>query len=159
MKEVIVPPLRLGTDDMWQGFERVFGSETLERMHGSSVRTSKWRDDKRKVRFTISVDHVPKEVRMFFCGNKLRITTEQHRQVNEAERRIVVTNRMRMHFLGAELFSVKPMFMLHCQGGDTYVSGSVRHHAVLPPPLDMVVESFMAQHSKKQLEHFASVLK
>lgn len=138
-----------------QAFEAVFGPETLHVVHGPSVRVSPWDDaGRRTVRFGIDVHAVPAEIRRFFCGNHLRVTTRQ--QLRKAPDQWTVKNSMKMHFLGAELFKVSPQFVLAIgSDGAVRFTGTVKHRALLPPPLKGLAEGVMAEHSRRELERYA----
>ena len=156
MKTVEIPKTSLGAMSLEDAFAMVFGNATLKQVHGPSLRVTDWNQNKRKIQFSIAVSNIPREIRRFFCGESLRITTRQERKVTPAV--IEVQNKMRMHFLGAELFRVKPFFYLEHDGKAAYIRGKVEHAALLPPPINVVAELFMAAHSKKEMESFANVL-
>lgn len=159
MKEIQIPLTPLGKISLNNAFDLVFGKPTLERVHGPSLSLTEWIDDKRIVKFTINVDNIPKEVRRFFCGSTLRVTSRQTR-MSPHSNVIRVDNRIKMHFLGAEFVSLKPVFTLtHDETcGFTSISGSVKHVARFPPPINAIVEGFMALNSQKELDHFQNVL-
>jgi hypothetical protein len=159
MKCVELVGRSLGNITLQQAFDVMFGEETMKEVHGSSLNVSKWNHkNERKLSFKIDIEQVPREIRTVFCGNKLKITTKQYKL--EGPNRILVKNNIKMHFLGAEFFRVKPKFMLHQDEdfGQVYVSGRVEHHSLLPPPLNNIAEGFMAQNSKKEMDRYASIV-
>lgn len=157
MKEVIIPPIPIGDMSLDEAFHKVFGEPTLQKVHGPTLKVSDWKNKQRKVQFSLEVRQIPPEIRRFFCGDRFRITTRQTRIDMPAQ--IDVKNKIRMHFVGAEFFCVKPCFRLQQHGCQTYISGRVEHHAILPPPLNIIAETFMAEQSKREMEHFGNVLR
>jgi hypothetical protein len=67
---------------------------------------------------------------------------------------------MKMHFLCSELFKIRPKFELVANEttGQVHISGRVEHHAILPPPLNSVAETFMAERSRQELANYASIV-
>ena len=209
-EEPIRGPPGLG---LQRAFDLVFGEPTLRLLHGDGLKdVSKWDDSgRRTLRFNMSVDEVPRELRTLFHGSNLRVTAKQqmhshqshhhhhhhhhnnkhshdkdrkqdhtqdrkqdrtHKQAHaqdepaqehahEPPKQIHVTTKMRMHFLGAELFKVRPEFSLReAEDGTIMSSARIEMHALLPPPICNIAEHFMAQQSSKQLEFYrACVLK
>ena len=151
-------------------FERAFGQSTLRRLHGESFNATPWANNRRAVSFELSVDNVPGEVRRFFCGNRLRVNTREVAAVTPES--ITLRVKMRMHFVGSELFIVRPRYRLERVRGPTSSTDSsgpndsdhvllhaeVESHALLPPPLCNVVEAFMDASARAQLQRFAQEL-
>lgn len=159
MRAVEVPPRLIAPGrGIRDSFDVVFGAHALQTMHGDSVRYGEWNNDKRRVGFAVPVN-LPSEFKRFFCGDKLRITTHQERHWHPDGDRVDVKNRMRMHFVGAELFSVRPSFSLTQHPDGTHISCRVEHRARLPPPLNMLAEATMADHTRRELEKFEVALK
>jgi hypothetical protein len=159
MKLVRVGPVweRCGID---RAFAAVFGEATLRRVHGPSLRAEPWAGDRRTLRFDVEVSGIPAEIRRFFCGSRMRVRARQtltKDQTAEGAVTWTVRSAMRMHFLGAELFSVKPVFRLvaDAQGREgVEFSGSVEHRARLPPPLKGLAEELMARHTEQELARY-----
>lgn len=157
MKEVHIEPKILGNFSLSQAFDLLFSIEMLKNIHGNSVKVSEWKNDERIIKFSINIDTIPYEVRVFFCGDQLRITTRQ-RRYKETEKRWIIENKMRMHFMFAELFQVHPTFILETIDGITYLQVRVEHHAILPTPLNHVVETFMASQTERELNEYKDVV-
>lgn len=138
-------------------FESVFCKETLVRIHGPSVKVSNWRGNSRKVSFAVPVTNIPKEIRRFFCGDKLRVTANQTKEAADAG--IRVTNRLRLHFFGAELFKIRAIFNLTQEACGTYIHGHVEHWAYLPPPAKAVAEAFMVNSSQREMDNLSKVIR
>lgn len=161
MKQLIVPRTRLrGQRDMDSALRAVFGPAMLRRVHGAGTRVGDFVDGKRSFKFTVAVDSVPAPIRKFFCGSELRVTTRQLLDQTDAAK-WTVTNKMKLHFVGSELFKLRPTFWLERDpdDGNVYLGGTVRHDAVLPPPLDSIAENFMMLNTRKELVHFATCLR
>lgn len=157
MKEVIIDPQPLGKLTLPEAFDFLFSTEKLKNFHGKNTYISPWKDDKRTIRFQMDVDAVPQEVRVFFCGEKLRITTTQN--VEREKTRWTVSNRVRLHFVGAELFDVRPTFCLETDKNDiTNLSCKVQHRARLPIPLNGIVERFMASQTLRELNEYKEII-
>lgn len=153
MKALEVGPVRERCG-LAQAFEAVFGEATLREVHGASLRAGAWAaDGRRTLRFDVAVDGIPPEIRRFFCGRRMRVTTRQ--AVRRAADEWTVANSLKMHFLGAELFSIRPRFTLRACGPTVELSGTVEHRARLPPPLGALAEELMARHSRREVDRFA----
>lgn len=158
MKLVEVPHVGLGTPVLGAALQKVFGIETLRRVHGDSVKVKDFDSrGQRQFTFTVDVGCIPSAVRAFFCKRQLRIRTTQTLS-KDSETCWKVSNKLKMHFLGAELFRIRPVFWLEVKNGETYLGGRVQHDAMLPPPLNGICENFMAVQSATQLAKFAEVL-
>lgn len=159
MKELVIPPTPLTKATMAEAFEAVFGVPMLRRVHGPDTAVTSF-DAKgsRQFTFQVPVDNVPGPIRRFFCGSRLAVTTRQRLAKKTADA-WHVANRIKLHFVGAELFYLKPLFWLE-RGNDGVVrlGGRVRHSAILPPPLNSIAESFMMLNSEKELRHFGECL-
>lgn len=161
MKQLIVPRTRLrGQRDLNSALHAVFGPAMLRRMHGADTKVGDFADGKRAFRFVVGVDSVPPPIRRFFCGSQLRVTTRQTLDQTDPAK-WTVTNKLKLHFVGSELFKLRPTFWLEQdpQTNDVYLGGVVRHDAVLPPPLDGIAENFMMLNTRKELVHFATCLR
>lgn len=159
MKEVILPKTCIGRMPLHEAFEVVFGEETLKTIHGETLRVKPWNDKNARVmQFRIQMNNVPKEIKRFIRGDTLKITNKQTRQY-EGDTHIHVHNKLKMHFLGAEMFSVRPSFSLERDGGRTYIQGKIEHRARLPIPLNNICEQFMSMRSQNEIDYFATVLK
>ena len=166
MKLVEIQPTRVG-NSFDAAFGLIWSDKTLRKFHGPSLSTTPWREEKardgscvqstRKLRFVVDVVDVPAEVRAFFRGDKMRISTKQ--QLVKQEERWSVTNHIRMHFLGAEFIKMKPTFYLEKIADDIYFGGRIEHHAILPPPLNGIVEGFMQRQTEKEIESFSGLIK
>jgi hypothetical protein len=158
MKQVVVPRTRLaGLRDMDGALHAVFGPGMLRKMHGPGTRVGPFEHDKRVFKFKVSVDAVPLPIRRFFCGSELGVTTRQG--LERGADKYTVTNRLKFHFVGAELFKLRPVFWLERErDGGISLGGIVGHTAVLPPPLNGIAENFMRLHTRRELLHFAKCL-
>lgn len=139
-----------------------FGEETLRFAHGPSLRLTSWRADgetkqNRQIQFKIDVAHIPPTIRRFFCGKHLRVTAKQRMHSSNAQ--VDVENKLKMHFVGSELFKVRPRFQLSSEKGFVYLSGCVEHHAMLPNPIGVVAERFMASNTENELEKYGAAIK
>lgn len=159
MKQLVLPRTRLkGQQDLRSALHAVFGPDMLCRVHGASTKVGEFVGGKRAFKFTVKVDNVPGPIRKFFCGSSLRVTTKQTLD-QKMPTKWTVTNHMKLHFVGAEFFKLRPTFWLEQDDdGGVSLGGTVRHDAVLPPPLNGIAEGFMMLHSQKELRHFALCL-
>lgn len=161
MKTLMLPRTRLaGVDGMEGALHAVFGPQMLRKMHGPATKVGHF-DDRgdRRFKFRVKVDGVPPPIRRFFCGKELGITTRQH--LDKTDDRWTVTNKMKLHFVGAEFFKLRPAFWLErdpAEPGAVFLGGTVRHDAVLPPPLNGIAENFMMLRSRVELMQFARCL-
>ena len=156
MKLLQVPPLTLSCASSHAALAAVFSPDTLREVHGPGTHVGAFVGGRRTLCFDVDVSRVPRPIRCFFCGPRLRVTTAQ--TVTAAPAGLDVTNDITMHFVGSELFAVRPTFSLRDHDGRVTVSGRVQHHARLPWPLRGIAESFMAAHSERELLKFKRVL-
>lgn len=164
MKQLVLPPIKLvdrrDLATLEGALHAVFGPRMLRKVHGASLRDAGPFDaeGRRAFRFAVQVGSVPRLIRRFFCGSELTVSARQTLDRADAAK-WVVTNNLKMHFVGAQLFRLRPTFWLQ-RGEDGVVTlgGLVRHDAVLPPPLKGVAEGFMARNTQRELLHFASCL-
>lgn len=159
MKLIVLPDVRIGRVSMDAALDSVFGPAMLRRVHGPSLRVGDFNHKNQRVfKFKIDVSCVPPPIRRFFCGNELNITTRQTLD-KKTQREWSVTNKLKLHFVGAEFFKIRPSFYLkQDEDGTVSLGGQVRHDAVLPPPLNGIAEDFMALNSAKEIRHFAHQL-
>lgn len=162
MKLCVLPEVKLsGRPDMETALNAVFGPQMLKQMHGPSLKGAGPFDSKgrRAFKFAIKVENVPPPIRRFFCGSDMNVTTRQSLDKRD-DAMWNITNRMKLHFVGAELFKLRPTFSLQRdEDGVVTLSGRVRHDAVLPPPLNGIAEGFMVVNTKRELLHFATCLR
>ena len=159
MKQLVLPTVPVRHTCLKSAKEAVFGPDMLRRVHGPSLQffTEEQLADKRTFRFSVDVADVPAPIRKFFCGSSLRVTTTQ--AVRETALKVSVSNKLKLHFVGAELFKMRPSFWLEqSPDGTIMLGGKVRHDAVLPPPLNGIAESFMMQNSAHTLMQFGKCL-
>jgi hypothetical protein len=153
MKTLIIEPLHIGKFSLDTVFENVFGNEMLRKIHGDNTQITDWDNkNKRTIKFSVNVDNIPMELKRFFCGSKLRVTSRQTRDIKP--NRINVNNRIKMHMVLSELFHVKPQFYLEETANEIYFGGEIKHAAVLPPPLNAICEGFMMTRSRREIEVF-----
>lgn len=162
MKTLMLPRTRLaGCTDLSGALHAVFGPHMLRKVHGPATKVGMFDErGRRTFKFRVKVEGVPPPIRRFFCGSELKITTRQ--QLDTADdNKWTVTNRMKLHFLGAEFFKLRPTFWLErdpAEPGAVFLGGTVRHDAVLPPPLNGIAENFMMLRSRVELMQFAKCL-
>lgn len=157
-REVVVQPVALSCASVDAALDAVFCADTLREVHGPGTRVGPWVDGARDVAFHVDVDRVPAPIRFLFCGRKMRVTARQRVTASQPDV-IRVGSQLVMHFVGSELFAIRPSFMLRGNDGRVTVSGSVRHDARLPWPLAGIAEGFMAAHSERQLLGFKAALR
>lgn len=157
MKLIQFGPVSLGKMSMQNGFEKMFGPETLFKVHGNDAKATPWNDNKRIVKFHVKMDDVPKELKRVMVRSRFQVTSKQEMETHETE--INVRNSLKLHFIGAELFKIKPSFYLVEKEGHLFAGGNVEHHAILPPPLNKIAEAFMCRHSQKELELYESIIR
>ena len=65
---------------------------------------------------------------------------------------------IKLRIIGAELIKIRPRTVLSDSGGGVEVHMGVEMHAVLPPPLDRVVEDIMARQAAGELDRYADAV-
>lgn len=165
MKSIDIPLIQIaGATSLEQAFNNVFSKETLQKVHGSSLKLTEWKNNERRITFEVDTLPIPKEMKRFLCGDKLLVTTRQSKKIKtkKEDTFIEVSNHIKMHFLGSEFFMIKPKFIISkCNQTiqpNIYISGKVDHHALLPPPLNTIAEKFMMEHSKIELQKWSEVI-
>jgi hypothetical protein len=155
-------PVRSPVSQLSHAAAVAYGEELLREMHGSSVRVGPWTRGCRKIQVDMAADVVPlpKEIKRFVCGSdKIRSTVDQQILRDSAESHLV-RSTVKPHVVGAELFQIRSVFELQQSKPEEPVTfaASVEAHAILPPPLNGIVEAFMIEHARYDLESFASRL-
>lgn len=161
MKELHIEPILLRNISLNNAFDSVFCDETLKKIHGPETKISTWENDKRIIRFSINIEKLPKEIKKFFCGSKLRITSKQTRNIIKDSKNndmITINNRIKMHFIFADFFFIKPNFYLKNTNEGIYFGGIIEHSAVLPPPLNSIAEIFMKSQSEKEIREYKNII-
>lgn len=156
MRQLVLPQIRLRSKSLPHAFESVFGPRMLRRVHGTSLKVGPFENGVRTFQFRVDVADVPPPIRPFFSGDHLNVTTRQTLEKQDAK--WLVKNKLKMHFVGAELFGMKPTFWIEETPEGLFLGGTVRHDAVLPPPLNSIAERFMMVNSEKELRHFGECL-
>ena len=162
MRVLVIPPVRIKRGSLDSAFDAVFGAAMLRRMHGADTQVGPFDKNQRRFSFRVAVPEIPPQIRRFFCGKDLKVTTRQHLSITSTKWE--VTNRLKLHFVGSEFFKLRPVFWLeHRPAGEdqedgVYLGGSVRHDAVLPPPLNGIAEAFMMASSEEELRRFGRCL-
>lgn len=157
MKEFVIPNLYLGNISLEEAFHKVFGPDTMRKIHGEEMTLTPWNHKhERTFKFYVDIPQVPKEIKSLFCGNRLQITTKQQRiDMSDC---IQIKNKVKLHVLGAELVSIKPSFNLYHILNQTYLSVNIEHRARFPPPINSILEGFMVETSKKAFQTFVHVI-
>lgn len=153
----VIPGINASLED---AFEAAFGHATLQHVHGPSLKLMPWKHAQRKVRFSMPVPHnIPKELARFVCGKHLRFTVSQTASRDDDDS-IHIVNKVRMHFIGAELFRVQPSFVLKRNPDNQkyVVQGNVRVDAILPTPLNRIAEAFMLEHSTSEFDRWIAAI-
>ena len=158
MHEVKIEDYKLNIDNLDEAFDKVFGNEALYKVHGlEKTVISPWKNNERIIKFRTKVENIPMELRRFFCGKELKVTNRQI-ITEKTDTNINIRNKVRMHFIGAEFFHVKPFFSLVKRDQAIYLNMRIENSAIFPPPLNGICENFMAAKSKKELEFFIEAL-
>jgi hypothetical protein len=180
MREVVLQPRELrGVRSVREAFDKVFGERTARALHGDCLlRLGDWEPAERRrgrghqqqqqqqqqqhagtsvqrrLAFNIDLADMPAALARFMSGGRTRVSVRQQATWAE-EQEVTVCNHTRMHFLGAEMFRVRPRFRLRAAADDAvWLDGSIQNQALLPPPLNVVAEAFMAEQSRQQLQRF-----
>jgi hypothetical protein len=135
MKLLELYPLDIGNITHEAAYEHIFGEAMLRKFHGANFKLKHINSTNRIIKFEVHVDNIPTELKRFFCGKNLRVTTKQNLNCQDQPNIWKITSKVRMHFLGAEFFKVE-------------------HHAILPPPLNTIAEHFMHQQTQKEMNQF-----
>jgi hypothetical protein len=189
MREVAMQALELrGVRSLREGFDLVYGERAARALQGESLlHLGDWEPKKssrkhrrkpeaagaeagteaeaeRRLSFHIALDDVPPAIGRFLASANVRVSVRQHAVWATAGDEVNVSNHTRMHFLGAEMFKVRPSFRLRVvregEGSDSvWLDGRIKHHAVLPPLLSLVAETFMAEQSRRQLQRLEDALR
>lgn len=155
MKEAILAPTLL-PGDVSSAIRRALGDAVLRCVHGPNMTVTPWspagsRAARRTVSFSMAVEKVPRPVRRFFCGDRMRVTSRQH--LTRSPGVATVRHELELHFVGARFFRVQPVFTLRKVGDDaTTLEARVQNHARFPPPLNGIAERFMAANSQRELD-------
>ena len=162
MKLYATPDLCLGRRSMQSALDAAFSPAMLARVHGPSLKLAGSGEfdgsGRRAFKFAVDMPSVPPAIRGMFCGNRLDVSVRQTLD-KRGEDDWRVSNRLKLHCVGAELVKVRPAFKIHRrQDGQVVLSASVRHDAVLPPPLNSIAEDFMMLNTAQEMQRFESEL-
>ena len=147
-------------DNVETAFEHIFGEGMLRVLYGADVSIGAWTTASdasrtRTIKGKVDVDGAPEEIMRVLGGSKLRASTIQtvRDTSKNSDQSIQVQNKVRMHFLGAELVRVRPQFLIRKSASDRQpvFQADVKLDAFFPPPVNMIVESFMATFARKQI--------
>ena len=170
---VDIPPTSVGTTacSMREAFDRVFDVEALRHVHGDDlIEVTPWRPrrrrgdgEKRTIVVAVPMDDLPQDLRgvvaTLVSGQAKSILVQTKQTVDRSDPNATaweVHNRVRIaNLVGSDLLRAKPTFVLR-RGDDGVVrlSGSVTHHATLPPPFHSTAERFMAQQTRVNLDKY-----
>ena len=158
MKIVKVDPINIGAITYEEAYKKLFNENILEKNHGSSFKILNFCESKdyRKFSFEIQIHNVPMELKRFICGKNLKITTRQY--LDKSPERWTISNRIKMHFIGAEFFKIKPFFYLEQKNNQLFFSAKVENHAIFPPGLSHIAEHFMCLQTEKELANFIDLI-
>ena len=157
MKEFSVSNFPLGNISLEEAFHKVFSPDSLRRIHGTDMMITDWNHKlERSFQFFVDLPQIPNEIKRFFCGSRLKITTKQ--QMTKTENNIQVKNKIKLHVLGAEFVSVRPTFYLHHENKRSFLSINIEHRARFPPPLNKIIEGFMTHTSERAFETFTRLV-
>jgi len=168
MKILRIPEVRLTSRTLDDALDAVFGIDTLTKVHGPTLDTTTMTtsstidsfsdDGRRKFSFVVETSGIPGAIKKFVCGDDVKVTTTQTLS-KKVPTKWSVTNVLKTKFLGSELFQVRPVFWLQQdRHGTVTLGGTIRHDAILPPPLNDIAETFMMQLSERELRRFETVL-
>ena len=133
---------------------------TLQSVHGASVDATAWLNGRRTVRYTMPLPPgIPTELAEVVCGKDVRFSVQQAVRAIGKDG-VELGNKVRMHFLGAELLQIRPRMMIR-RDPDTNrcsVQAHVKVNAVLPTPLNRLAESFMLRQSEVEFAKWAAVI-
>lgn len=152
MKEHKIPSYDLGEVSVRDAFDVVFGTETLKKTHGDTLKASPWQDNKRTTNFDVKVEAIPWTLRHLFCGHGLPVTVVQ--TLDAKENSWKVSNEITMHFVGSRFFKITSWFEIHKEGHNSYLTGALTCNAKLLPPLNRIAESFMLSQCKKEIDTY-----
>lgn len=155
MKIVKAGPINIGPITYEQAYHKLFNENNLEKQHGKII---DFRDTKeyRKFSFEIQVNNIPAELKSFICGKNLKVTTRQY--IEKYPERWTISNKIKMHFLGAEFFKVKPFFYLEQKNDQIFFSAKIENHAIFLPGLSHIAEHFMCLQAEKEIQNFVSLI-
>jgi hypothetical protein len=171
MVEIKIPDMVIkGSKDLQHAFDTVFSQESIRKAHDDHdivFDTKKWGNHipERNYEFKVKLNGVPPQIMKFLAGHqdeqensaKIRVSARQQlHKISDLEWHL--TNKLRFHFLGAELFKVHPVFFLKKDVDKKHVtlSGRIKHDAFLPPPIGSLAANFMAMSSKREIRRMAS---
>jgi hypothetical protein len=157
-----VPATSIGRfDSMHDAFDHVFGQSTLTAVHGDTLKCSAWNLDRRRFSFVMGIADLPSCLSRFVAARKtMRMTVHQHRDFAPCESVVTMRSKVKMHFLGAELFRIKPTFVLRQVPGECAyaISGRTEVNVLLPHPLKGIAESFLVNRSTEELKRYCDIL-
>ncbi len=149
---------------MDKAFDLVFEDpRVLDALHQKNkCMVSPWRNNKRQMTFEMPSEGMPRPVLTFLGSGAVKIDTWQSRHWSEDKSSVIVTNKVRPKILGAELIKIRPTLTLtrHPEDGanKTMLTMSCKLNAIMPPPLNGMLESVMLHSSQLHYGWFKAAL-
>lgn len=139
-------------DSLEEAFDRLFQAKEMnEWMQQSTTFTvGDWKRDERTFQVVLDANN---PVVAFLGGGKLTGTIKQ--KVQRGEKKMVIQHKVRPHMVGAELLKIRPVIELTVvDANKTGISLYTRVDAVMPPPLNQMVENAIIVFCNKNNQLF-----
>ena len=145
----------------------VYGDDTVRRVYGAETGIGPWssRGQPRR-RLQLRLDKPAGiEIAIRSDGPTVGATLTQRVVRDQPLSLHEVRSSIRLNVLGAELIKIRPRTVLRLspdpadpEGPGVEVHMTVEMHAVLPPPLNRVVEEVMARQAQVELDRYADAV-
>jgi len=138
---------------MKEAFELIFGENTLRKVHGVSLMITPWQNNKRKLDFYLQIDTIPKILKDMFCASGFHITCNQTLSQDN-----IINNDIILHCIGSNLIRIISSFHLQEITNKIYLSGNLKIYSNLFTPIDSLIESFIFEQCKKEIDNYRNII-
>lgn len=143
-----------------EAFRLVFDDpRIMTHMHSNTeFSVSDWKDNRRVFHFELGGSGG--DVMGILGGGKLSATARQEKKVDSKHNTIIVTHKIKPHFVGAELVKLRPVFTLigMPDGTSSLLRLHTRVDAIMMPPFNGMVEGFIIDLCKANHQTFRGAL-
>jgi hypothetical protein len=129
--------------------------DTLKSVHGGEMSISDWNDKgRRTLKFFVDrPQEIPALLKAFIPRESIGMLVVQEKRSDETTGSLELKNKIRLDMLGQEIVKIRPKFRFHANGPkSTLFTAEVRLDVVLPPPLNVLGEQFVAGWAARDLD-------
>lgn len=160
MKVYDIKNISLGVIEFEKAVELAQSSEVLSQVHDNFVIVQEWRHHCRKFQIDIKIENAPIGIKQLLNSDTVKATVTE-KIIELSKTKYDVRLHLKLHIFGAELLKIRPRIVLtkDCDTQEVFLSSRVEVHAVFPPPMDALTETFMIGHAEKYITYHTDMIK